>query len=392
MNKKINVSLIGLGTVGQGVYDILKNNDYLINQKVRLYAVCDKDVTKKEKVTDVLFIEDYNDIINDPNVDIVVEMIGGENLAYKVIKQSLINKKSVVTSNKEVVSLHLDEFYKLAKENEVYFLFEAAVGGGVPIINNLCNYASLNEINKVGGILNGSTNYILTKIQGLDGEKISLKDALSLAFENGFLEKDPANDLKGLDMIRKVAILSDLAFHTFVDIKDIYSFSLENIDDEYIDFVNKEGYVLKYIASSVRLQDKLMIKIEPILFSSSSIEANILNELNYISYNGDNIGSLSFTGKGAGKKATATAVASDIYMISEKRGFNDYQNINKYEVVNDDGKKYNYVIKVKDIKKILEEIMIKKENDIIITKKIDRKEINEMQENIIFYARMEDIK
>lgn len=383
----MNVCLVGLGTVGFGVYEIInrKCKDYL-----NVYAVCDTDVYKKNLVSNVVFYNDIEDVISDDKIDIVVEMIGGNKVAYRIIKESLKKGKHVVTSNKEVVALHIDEFMRLSHEKGVYFLFEASVGGGVPIIKSLYDYSLVNDIDSIEGILNGSTNFILTKVQGLDGSKLPLDRAMQLAYEKGFLEKDPSNDLKGLDMKRKIAILTDIAFDTYVDIDDIYSYSLETITDDFIEFVNGLGFTIKYMARAKKVKNnKLVIDVEPVLVDNENVLTNCNNEFNYVWFYGDYVQDIVHIGKGAGRFPTATAVTSDITQIVFDSGYMNYQNSEEMHVcgVDNESEKEVYYIKTKEGLNLDSEIISKRSGVFVVTKNISKSQLCNNIDAIEFYAR-----
>lgn len=377
MNKVLNVAIVGVGTIGTGVADILHKGI----DGVKLYALCDKNINhlKSLNYNDVLIFNNFKEIIKSKKIDIVVEAVGGEYPAYNLIKEALEKGKSVVTANKEVVAKHYKDLSVILKKAKGNFLFEASVGGCVPIINSLYNYKKANEIRKIEGIINGSTNYVLTLMQK---DKVPYDDAIKSAKEKGFLESDPSADLKGLDMKRKIAILSDIAYSTYVDIEDIYSYSLENVTDEFINEVKNMGYVLKYMSESI-LSSDISIRIEPVIVRKNDFLACVDYERNYIASFGDTQEKLEFLGLGAGRYPTSTAIVADILMIrdGQPKMKLDYEN-----VINIDNSSLidSYLVDGKLDKNLIDHYQGK----YIVTKKISWKEIKNNLDKINFYARI----
>ena len=325
----MNIGLCGYGVIGSGLFNLLKNNNDFKVLKVL-------DLPTKKDVLKDLYVDDYKKIVNDNNIDIVVEAMGGEKLPYIIIKEALTNKKHVVTSNKEVVSMHLKEFLELAKANDVKFLFEASVGGGIPIICNLIHNIKSNKVNHIYGILNGTTNFILTKMN----EGLQFEEALKKAQELGFAEADPTADLLGLDMVRKIAILSDLAYDTFIDISNIPHFGIENVNKELIDKLNIKGYNLKFVCESIRNNDEISLIVSPVAVKKDSIISSISYENNIVVFESDTNKELSFIGKGAGANPTASAMISDLYYIIKDELKIDLKLDKNYKIVNKEYKEY----------------------------------------------------
>ena len=335
----MNIGLCGYGVIGTGV-------KALIDKKydLKIVKVFDRPI-KKEELKE-LYTDNYKDITENNKIDIVVEAMGGDKLPYEIIKDALKNKKHVVTSNKEVVSLHLNEFEKMAKENNVHFMFEASVGGGIPIIHSLIQNRKVNEINHIYGILNGTTNYILTKIE----EGLSFEEALKEAQRLGFAEADPTADLEGLDMVRKISILSDIAYQTFIDVNNVEHKGIVGVTKEIIDAIKQEGKTLKFICESIKEGDCVNLCVEPVIFDSSKTISNIKNEFNFVMFNVLTNGELAFVGKGAGAFPTASAMLSDIYLIKDNNT-NGYLKLDEVIKYNKNENK-EYAIYSKDGKKL----------------------------------------
>lgn len=309
----INVAILGFGTVGSGVYEILKKSTDAIAKKagdiLNIKYILDirdfDDHPEKE-----LFTKDYNDILNDESVKIVVEVMGGLNPAYDFTKSALLAGKTVVTSNKELVATHGTELIEIAKEKSVNYFFEASVGGGIPIIRPLNQCLAANEIQEINGILNGTTNYILTK---MFSEGSTFEDALAEAQALGYAERNPSADVDGHDACRKTAILSSLATGKFVDYNNIPTEGIRNISTTDVTFAEKIGYVIKLIgASSVDENGKITALVAPRLVSKENQLSDVNGVFNAILLKGDSLGDVMFYGRGAGKLPTASAVVADI--------------------------------------------------------------------------------
>lgn len=308
---KVNIGLLGIGTIGSGVYEQI-NQDYgkfaeSTPIPAKITKILDKDPTKK--VDDVILTNNPSDVIDDKNIDIIVSLMGGLDFEYKQIKEALKNKKHVITANKAVVGAHLKELTELAKENGVMFLYEASVGGGIPIIKSLEEQLRNNEINEIKGILNGTSNFILTK---MSKDRADFEDSLKEAQAIGFAEANPAADLDGDDVARKIAILSSIAYGNEIKDSSFTKRGIRNIKAADITHANRMGYHFKHLGHSINNDGNVSISVEPVLFSKNSTMSNVENEFNIISINGDVIGELQFYGKGAGKDATANAVVNDV--------------------------------------------------------------------------------
>ena len=309
----VSVAIMGHGVVGSGVAEIL------LTHKQKLFASLGEEIHIK-KVLDLRefpdspiaerFTKDFEEIINDREIRVVVEVMGGLNPAYDYVKRCLKAGKSVATSNKELVAAHGAELLQIAKEENVNFLFEASVGGGIPIIRPMNQCLVANNVNEVAGILNGTTNFILTKMIE-DG--MQFEDALKLAQDLGFAERNPAADIEGHDACRKICILASLAYgkHVYPDM--VHTEGITDITLEDVKFAEKFGYVIKLIGKVKKLEGgKIDIITAPMLVPNTSQLANIDNEFNGIMVRGDCTDDVVLYGKGAGKLPTASAVVADI--------------------------------------------------------------------------------
>lgn len=359
----MKIALLGLGTVGQGVYDIIFNKKAFSEVEIKYVLI--KNLNKKRKIAKDILTNDFSVIINDSEISVVIEVMGTLDLAYNYIKQALINKKSVVTANKEVMAIYLEELTNLATENNVSLYFEASVGGGIPIINNLMNISKTNQIIKIEGILNGTTNYILSKMQE---KSLTFADVLKEAQELGFAECDSKNDLEGYDMARKIAILSQLGFKNKINYDDIECYSINGIEERIINYAYRSNYVVKFLATAT----KKYMAVEPVLLPINGFLANVSDEYNCVLVEGDIVGKLAFYGKGAGDFPTANAICADLLKIIENIKSSSFKLSERVNKEYDWGLK-QYLIAGKDI---------------YITKPIDREELKKIE--CSFYARIEE--
>ncbi len=318
----MNIAILGYGTIGKGVFSIAQNNP-LIN----VYKILEKKERYDENYLNI-FTSNIDDIINDNNIELVVEVLGGYDFAKNCIVKSLKNKKHVVTANKEVIAKDIDELLMIAKENGVALLYEASVGGGIPIIKNIKEISLVNKISKITGILNGTTNFIMTNMFNGKSFDVALNEAQNL----GFAEADPTADLEGYDMMRKIAILSDLAWNTKVDIELIKHKSITTVTEEDIKEAISKNEVIKYVCESTLIDNHIYISVFPKVFDKTHLFANVNYEVNAVileTYPND---TLSFIGKGAGSLPTASVIISDIVDIINGKNYEYYENKNKYKV------------------------------------------------------------
>ena len=309
----IYTAIMGHGTVGSGVAEILIGKSGLMKEKIKediaVKYILDLRDFEGLDYSDK-FIKDFNIILNDPEVKIVAEVMGGLNPAYDFVKSCLLAGKSVVTSNKELVAAKGAELLKIAQDNNVNFLFEASVGGGIPIIRPMAQCLSANSINKITGILNGTTNYILNK---MIVDNMDFDTALKLAQDKGFAERNPAADIEGHDACRKICILAALAFGKHVYPNQVETNGITEITLTDVEYADNFGFVIKLICTAEALENgKIAANVRPTLVSRENILSGVNGVFNAITVNGDATGDIMFYGKGAGKLPTASAVVADM--------------------------------------------------------------------------------
>lgn len=309
----IYTAIMGHGVVGSGVAEIMLGHNSLINQKIK-DEICVKYILDLRDFDNLgysdKFIKDFDIIANDDDVKIVVEVMGGINPAYDFVKRCLTSGKSVVTSNKELVAAKGAELLKIANRNNVNFLFEASVGGGIPILRPIAQCLAANEILEVKGILNGTTNYILNK---MIVDNMDFDSALALAQEKGFAEKNPAADIEGHDACRKICILAALAFGKHVYPEQVKTEGITDITLTDVEYADSFDCAIKLIGCAKKLSDgKITATVRPTLVSHSNILSDVDGVFNAIMVTGDAVGDVLFYGKGAGKMPTASAVVADV--------------------------------------------------------------------------------
>lgn len=322
----IKIGLLGLGTVGSGVYKIIKENNISIEKKIgtkiKIEKILVKDINKyrKLKLDNQLLTNDPDDIIKNPEINLIVELIGGETPAYKYVLEAIENKKSVITANKLLIAKYGDEILSKAKENNVQISFEGSVAGGIPIIRPLKESLAAGNINNIYGILNGTTNYILSKMTKDNKE---FKEALKEAKKLGYAEEDPHSDISGQDAAYKIAILSSINFESYVNIDSVYTEGINNITLKDIKAADELGYVIKLLAISKRNKKGIDIRVHPAFISKNHPLALVNGVYNAVYLHGEIVGDIMSYGKGAGQMPTASAVVADIIQtgkdISYKR-------------------------------------------------------------------------
>lgn len=314
----INVAVLGFGTVGSGVVEIINGNDFSAKTGEKIYVKKVLDIrTFDDSPYKDLITADFESILNDDEISIVVETMGGTNPAYDFTKRSLLAGKSVVTSNKELVATHGTELLQIAKDKNLCYMFEASVGGGIPIIRPLGNCLAANSINSIMGILNGTTNYILTKMIN-DGD--SFENALAIAQQKGYAERNPAADVEGTDACRKIAILASLAFGKNVDCNEISTEGITNISLEDVKYASMINHSIKLIGQCKKVGEKVFAKVSPVMLPDSNPLSDVEGVFNGILVNGSATGDVMFYGKGAGKMPTASAVVADVLDIVTHKG------------------------------------------------------------------------
>ena len=313
--KVINAALLGLGTVGTGVYKVLKNQEEemtaKIGCKVKIRKILVRNLEKAAgKVDDpAVLTNSWEDIKADPSIDIIIELIGGIEPARTYILDALHAGKHVVTANKDLIAVHGKELMDTARASHVDFLFEAAVAGGIPIIRPLKQCLAGNHMSEVMGIVNGTTNFILTK---MSQENMEFKDALALATELGYAEADPTADIDGLDAGRKVAILASVAFNSRVVFDDVYTEGITKISTEDFKYADALGVSIKLVGTTKKEGDTLYSFVAPMMLDENHPLSGIHDVFNGIFVHGNVVDDIMFYGRGAGKLPTASAVVSDV--------------------------------------------------------------------------------
>ncbi len=306
------IAIIGFGVVGSGTVELFYKNKELIEKRsgrqMDIKWICDLRDFPNSQFKDK-FTKNFEDILNDPEISVAAEMIGGKTLAYEYTKKLLSRGVSVVTSNKELVAYHGAELIRLAKDNHCNYFFEASVGGGIPIIRPLHQCLAANRIERIAGILNGTTNYILTK---MIYDQVSFEQALADAQRLGYAEQDPTADIDGADACRKLCILGSLAFGKHIYPEYVHCSGIRNITLDDVEYVANAGYAVKLIGLIDKTDKGLVATVCPRLVSISNPLSGVNDVYNAIMITGDSVGDTLFYGRGAGKQATASAVVADI--------------------------------------------------------------------------------
>ncbi|AWW27076.1 homoserine dehydrogenase [Acetobacterium carbinolicum] len=318
----MNIALLGCGTIGSGVYELINLNKGKFagnftdvesrKSSPVITKVLERDASKDLGDSVGKIVTHPSEILEDDSIGLVIALMGGMEFEYEMIKECLRAGKHVVTANKAVISEYFAELQTLAEENGVVLRYEASVGGGIPIIGSLKEEMKINRVTEIKGILNGTTNFILSK---MTEEGADFGETLALAQSIGFAEADPTADVEGYDVSRKLAILSSMAYESIIRDEDVYKRGITEIRAADIEMISSMGYVVKYLGHSMLEEKNVYTTVEPVLFREASIMSNVNSEFNIISITGDIIGELQFYGKGAGKDATANAVVGDVLYI-----------------------------------------------------------------------------
>ena len=338
--KPLRIAIAGLGTVGAGVIRLLDTNATLIaaraGRPIEVVAVSARDRSKDRGVDIARFAweDDMTALARRDDIDVVVELVGGsDGPALALSRAALTGGKGLVTANKAMVAHHGLELAQLAEAAGVPLKFEAAVGGGIPILRSLANGLNANSIESIFGILNGTTNYILT---GMSRDGLEYRKVLSKAQKLGYAEADPSSDVSGRDALNKITILARLAFGVVLDVDNVYCEGIENVSIQDIEYAGKLGYTVKLLAIAKRHPDnRVEARVHPTLVPSDSIMAYVEDEFNAIEICGDAVGREIFYGKGAGMMPTASAVVSDCVDIAKLIGSGSLSDINRHLPVND---------------------------------------------------------
>ncbi len=315
MKNEISIGLLGLGTVGSGVAKIIQQHQQDLHHKlgaqvsIRKVLVRNANKDRLSSLDPSVFTTDIEEILNDSSLDIIVEVMGGIDGAKSAIEKALKSGKQVVTANKDVMAEYGHELLKLADAEKCDLFYEASVAGGVPIIRTLEDGLASDRISSLMGIVNGTTNFIMTKMKQ---ENMTYDDALAEATALGYAEADPSSDVDGIDAARKMVILSSLAFSTEVHLDDVLVRGMKEIRDGDLELANKFGYTMKMVGSSTKDDDGIEVSVEPIFLANSHPLASVNNEFNAVYIYGDAVGETMLYGPGAGSLPTATSVVSDI--------------------------------------------------------------------------------
>ncbi|EMI10020.1 homoserine dehydrogenase [Anoxybacillus gonensis] len=318
MVKSVSVGLLGLGTVGSGVVKIIKNHqDKLMHQigcpvEIKKVAVRDRDKKRDVVLPESVLTTNVEEVIHDPDIDVVIEVMGGIEETRRYILQALKNGKHVVTANKDLMALYGTELLSVASEHGCDLFYEASVAGGIPILRSLVDGLASDRITKMMGIVNGTTNYILTKMSKFNRK---YEEVLAEAQALGYAEADPTSDVEGLDAARKMAILARLGFSMNIDLQDVYVKGITGITEEDLNYSKRLGYTMKLIGIAHRNGEKVEVSVQPTLLPDTHPLASVNDEYNAVYVYGEAVGETMFYGPGAGSLPTATSVVSDLVAV-----------------------------------------------------------------------------
>ncbi|MCI5726690.1 MAG: homoserine dehydrogenase [Clostridium sp.] len=316
--EKVKIALLGLGNVGRGVWKILQSNGEEISKRcgyqVEVSKILVRNANKDRgiRVPDDIVTTNIDDVLNDDEIKVVVEVMGGINPAKDYILKAMAKKKHIVTANKMLLATEGDELFHRADEEGVMFNYEASVAGGIPIINSINESLTANKINKLFGIINGTTNFILTKME-LEGSDFNT--VLKEAQEKGYAEADPTSDIEGFDAQYKLAILSSLAFGTKIDVEKVYREGITKISDVDMEYAKNFHMVIKLLATVKDIDGKLQLRVHPTMIPETHPLANVYDSFNAVFVNGNAVGDLMYYGRGAGELPTGSAVVGDVVSI-----------------------------------------------------------------------------
>ena len=364
--KKFNICIAGLGTVGSNViFSLIENHQLIINKiniDFNIIGISAKNKSKKRifDINKYHWCDDSLDLVDIPNCNILIELVGEEKgLSYDLVKKALKNRIHVITANKALLSKNGNELFKIAEDNNVLLLFEAAVAGGIPIIKVIKQSVFLNKIHRISGIFNGTTNYILSE---MENQNLTFKEVLNNAQKNGYAEVDPTNDVEGIDSAHKLSLLSTICFGSKISIENISYKGISNINIEDIKNAKKLGYKIKLISESEIIDNKLMSLVEPKLIRKETHLANVHGVLNAVKVETDHLKPLILKGEGAGGKATASSIISDLYEIalngnSSSLGYLTNQ-LKEFDILDLSKKSSSYYLRIlaKDISGVLAKI------------------------------------
>lgn len=321
----MKIGVIGLGTVGYGVIEILTNErkrlEKVINDEVMIKYGC--GLEEVDLPEGVIYTKDFNDVINDHEIDVVVELIGGVTVAKTIILEAIRNGKHVVTANKALLAHDGKEIFMAAKEKNVHIFYEASVGGGIPVLVSQKESLVANNTKEIIGILNGTTNFILTL---MENENLDFDEALTIADGLGYVEANPALDLDGIDATHKICILAQNGFKKYIDFDKISASGIRNVTKVDMDYAKKLGYRFKMIAQAKEVNNGIGIDVAATLVSKKELVANVMDAYNVVEIDNDYVENVIYYGKGAGRYVTASAVVSDIIKTTQvERWDHDYE-------------------------------------------------------------------
>ena len=345
--KKVKIALLGLGNVGKGVLSIIRENKEQIVKRsgyeveIAKILVRDKDKDRGIEIPSEILTTNYDDILNDDDIKIVVEVMGGIDPAKEYIIRAMEAKKQIVTANKMLLATCGDEVFEKADEMGVSFQYEASVAGGIPIINGINESLTANKINTLYGIVNGTTNYILSK---MELENLNFEDVLKEAQDKGYAEADPTSDIEGYDAQYKLVILSSLAFGTKINPENVYREGITKINSIDMEYASSFGMVIKLLAIAKEENGELELRVHPTMIPETHPLANVYDSFNAVFINGNAVGDMMFYGRGAGSLPTGSAVVSDIISILR----NNVEVENMQPVV----KNNLWEMKIKDLKDV----------------------------------------
>ena len=316
----MKIALLGFGTVGSGVYSILRKNtaklEKVLPEKIEIKTALVRNPELMDQ-TDVFFTNNVDDIVSDSEIELVVEVMGGITTAYDYVKACLLAKKSVVTANKNLIAMHGVELSTIAKLQDVYLYYEASVGGGIPVLRPMVQHFETNDVESILGIVNGTTNFILSS---MEKEGLSYEEALKIAQERGFAEADPTSDVEGHDAAYKLMILTRLAFGVNVTFDEVAKTGISGVTTAHMKMASENGYAIKLLAKAISDGKKVSLEVAPTFVPTTHLLAQVHYENNAISVKGNAVDEVLFYGKGAGSLPTATSVLADVVEVVRRKG------------------------------------------------------------------------
>ena len=328
----LKIGICGYGTVGQSFIEHLRvHGDKIqssVSEEFEISLIADRSIDKKEHNKDIAVTKDVMEMVSNPNINIIIELIGGVDIPYKVITTAIKNKKHVITANKALIAEHGDEIFKLAKQHDVYFGFEASVAGAIPIIQTLTNSMSNENILSITGIINGTCNYILDQ---MSSHGLEFNDALNEAKRLGYAEADPTFDINGMDAAHKISILASLVYKIKSPLKNTYVEGIENITTMDIEYAKELGYSIKHVGVTSKENDSIQCRVHPVLIPKDNILSQVLGVMNALLVTGDKFGTSMLYGNGAGGDATASAVVTNLVVAINFSSGKDLRNKNIFK-------------------------------------------------------------